>query len=194
MTAGGRTKVDAVRGAGGARRGHPGQGVRLTPGLTRAYTLNMPIRHAPGAAEAASQCACFNLRKAARAVTQLYDKALEPSGLRVTQFTLLVALSLGQGLTLSRLADRLVMDRTTLTRNLVPLERDGLVRSERGPDRRERYVRVTPAGRRALAQAFPLWREAQAQVMTAIGHAAWNALRGGLQEVTRVMRDTSVHA
>ena len=141
------------------------------------------------AAEVATHCACFALRKAARAVTQLYDKALEPSGLRATQFTLVVALSLSEQLTLSQVAERLVMDRTTLTRNMTPLERDGLVIRERGPDRRERYLRLTPAGRRALAQALPLWRQAQAQAVTAIGQEAWRALRGGLQEFTSACAD-----
>jgi len=144
--------------------------------------------------EVASDCVCFSLRKAARAVTQLYDRAFEDGALRVTQFTLLVALSQSEQLTLSQVAERLVMDRTTLTRNLAPLERDGLVTSERGPDRRERYMRLTPAGRRTLDQALPLWRQAQAQVMTAIGHHAWGALRRGLQELTTALRDASIGA
>jgi DNA-binding MarR family transcriptional regulator len=147
-----------------------------------------------GPVEVASQCACFSLRKAARAVTQLYDKTLEPSGLRVTQFTLLVALSLSDQLTLSQVAERLVMDRTTLTRNVALLERDGLVKRERGPDRRERYLRVTLAGRRALEQALPLWRQAQAQVVRVISHDAWDALRVGLQAFTSAVREAPVDA
>jgi len=146
------------------------------------------------AAEVAGQCACFSLRKAARAVTQLYDRALEPSGLRVTQMTLLVALSLGEQLTLSRVAEVLAMDRTTLTRNLAPLEREGLVESERGPDRRERYMRLTLAGQRALARALPLWREAQGRVMKAMGPEEYRALRGGLQAFTTAMRGLSADA
>ena len=151
----------------------------------------MPSRTARTAvAEVASHCVCFSLRKAARAATQVYDKALEPSGLRVTQFTLMVALSLSEGLTLSQVAERLVMDRTTLTRNVTPLERDGLVMSDRGPDRRERYLRLTAAGRRALARALPLWRRAQAEVVAGIGHGAWRALRGGLEEFTTACTST----
>lgn len=144
------------------------------------------------AAEVASHCACFSLRKATRAVTRLYDRALESTGLRITQFTLLVALSLSRQLTLGQVADRLAMDRTTLTRNVAPLERDGLVKSERGPDRRERYMRLTPAGRRALERALPLWRRAQARVLITIGPDGWHALRRGLQEVTATMRDDAV--
>ena len=142
-------------------------------------------------AEAASQCVCFNLRKAARAVTQSYDATLAPSGVRVTQFTVLVALSLSEQLSLSQIAERLVMDRTTLTRNLRPLERDGLVRTERGPDRRERYMRLTATGRRILDRALPLWRRAQVRVMETIGEDAWRALHGGLQEITSSVREAA---
>jgi DNA-binding MarR family transcriptional regulator len=159
--------------------------MRLTVPQTRAYTHDMaPRKIGTAAAEVASHCACFSLRKAARAATQVYDKTLAPSGLRVTQFTLMVALSLSEELTLSQVAERLVMDRTTLTRNVAPLERNGLVVSERGPDRRERYMRLTPAGRRVLAEALPLWRRAQAQAVAGIGHGAWRALRRGLAEFT----------
>jgi DNA-binding MarR family transcriptional regulator len=160
----------------------------------RVYTRYMASRNATtAAAEIASQCACFSVRKAARAVTQLYDKTLEPSGLRVTQFTLLVALSLSEQ-TLSQVAERLVMDRTTLTRNLAPLERDGLVKRERGPDRRERSLRLTSAGRRALEQTLPFWRRAQARVVTAIGQDAWHGLRGGLHAFVTAMRDIPLDA
>src|SRR5689334_16622792 len=100
--------------------------------------------------ELARSCACFNLRKAARAVTQIYESALEPSGLKATQISLLVALALRGPLPLTRLASSLVMDRTTLTRNLMPLRKKGWIANERGPDRRERSVALTRAGRATL--------------------------------------------
>src|SRR5262245_23110545 len=111
--------------------------------------------------ELARSCACFNLRKAARAVTQIYEAALEPSGLKATQISLLVALAVRGSLPLTRLADVLVLDRTTLTRNLMPLKKKGWVASERGPDRRERYVALTRDGRAALERALPLWHAVQ---------------------------------
>src|SRR5262249_6316786 len=123
----------------------------------------MPRRH-PDPAEAARDCACFNLRKAARAVTQLYDAALAPSGVRATQFSVLVALALADGAPLSRVADALVMDRTTLTRNLRPLARRGWVRIEPGEDRRERNLSLTRSGRAALERALPLWQQVQARL------------------------------
>ena len=85
-------------------------------------------------------CACFNLRKAARAVTQLYDDALRPAGILATQLPLLIATGRLERVTISQLAEAMVMDRTTLTRNLRPLERDGLVRTKPGKDRRVREI------------------------------------------------------
>jgi DNA-binding transcriptional ArsR family regulator len=97
-------------------------------------------------AEISTHCACFNLRRAARAVTQLYDHTLAPSGLRATQVTLLVALAKAGPVPFTRLASALGMDRTTLTRNLAPLERDGFVTQSPGADRRVKLVRITDAG------------------------------------------------
>src|SRR6476659_8600571 len=85
-------------------------------------------------------CACFHLRRATRALTQLYDDALRPAGVRTTQFTLLNAIRIAGPATVRRLATTVVMDRTTLTRDLRPLERQGLVLIEPGEDRRERKV------------------------------------------------------
>lgn len=130
--------------------------------------------------QAAQSCACLNLRKAARAITQAYDAAIEPSGMRATQFSLLQAISLADGAPMTRVARILGMDRTTLTRNLAPLERQGWVRSEPGPDRRERTLALTRSGRAALERAKPLWQAAQDRIVGRIGVAQWQALRGGL--------------
>lgn len=133
--------------------------------------------------ELGQSCACFNLRKAARAVTQVYEAALGDSGLKATQISLLVALAVRGSLPLTRLADVLVMDRTTLTRNLVPLKKKGWVASERGSDRRERHVALTRAGRAALDRALPLWHEAQSRVAAAFGGERLAALVGELNAV-----------
>ena len=119
--------------------------------------------------QAGHQCACFNLRKAARAVTQLYDDALKPAGVLATQFPLLASTAeLGRA-TISELAETMVMDRTTLTRNLRPLERDGLLRSEPGTDRRVREVALTRKGQKILFEAYPLWQKAQKTVARGLG-------------------------
>ncbi len=122
-----------------------------------------------GAREIAQGCIANRMRRADRAVMQYYDTALRPFGLRMTQFTLLVALRLKEPVTIQDLAKALVMDRTTLTRNLAALTRQALVRIEPGEDRRTRVVELTAAGHAALARAFPEWRKAQARVRRKLG-------------------------
>src|SRR5258708_5841584 len=116
--------------------------------------------HQPNAAQLAeieARCACSNVRKAARAVTQLFDEVLQPTGLRSTQFTLLVAVARLREAPVTQLAEELVMDRTTLARNL------------------------KPCVRQALARALPSWEQAQHQVVTRLGHEQWHALRASLK-------------
>ena len=105
-----------------------------------------------------ADCLCFNLRKTMRAVSRLYDASLAPLGLKNTQFSLLAVLDGIGPSTVSNLAEYMVMERTTLTRNLRPLERDGLLSLAAGADRRQRVAKLTPAGRKLLAKALPLWR------------------------------------
>lgn len=114
-------------------------------------------------------CACMNLRKAARAVTQYYDRVLQPVGLRGTQFTILAAVAAAGSVPISRLAKSLVMDRTTLTRNLRPLQARGLVRIQRGQDQRTRLLTLEPPGFDLLKKALPYWREAQQNFTTGLG-------------------------
>jgi DNA-binding MarR family transcriptional regulator len=130
----------------------------------------------------ADGCACFNLRKAARAVTQLYDGFLQPSGLRATQFTILAALDQTGPRKLSVLADALVLDRTTLTRNLKPLQRDNLIESRTGDDRRVRELTITRTGKTRLAEALPLWHQAQKDMKLRIGAKTASALLDILQK------------
>ena len=107
-------------------------------------------------------CNCLALRQASRYVTGMYDQVLSEAGLRVTQFSILYTL-LGLGpMTVNQMSTQLVMDRTTLTRNLKPLERDALVTT--GPsehDKRERVIGLTPAGKAKVKAVLPLWRRAQ---------------------------------
>ena len=133
-------------------------------------------------------CACFNLRKAARAVTQLYDEVLAPTGLRGTQFSVLTVIAAAGPATMTYLADTLVMDRTTLTRNLKPLLNRGLVERGEGEDRRQRPIAITPAGRDALGQALPLWEKAQARIAGGLGAARWKGMVGDLHEAIRLAR------
>jgi DNA-binding MarR family transcriptional regulator len=137
------------------------------------------------------RCTCFNLRKAARAVTGMYDEFLRPSGLRTTQFSLLMLIRGLGPIAISDLADKAVMDRTTLKRNLELLERDRLVRIEPGEDARVREVRLMPAAEERLAQALPLWQRAQAQVTRELGRGRSDRLLSDLAAaITTAERST----
>ena len=138
----------------------------------------------------ANTCACFNLRKASRTVTQLYDEILQPSGLLATQFTLLVAIALAGSVTITHLAEELVMDRTTLTRNLKPLERQGLIEIAPGQDQRTRVVTLTASGREALVKAIPLWEQAQASVVEGLGQNRWSTLLSNLSDTVLLTHKT----
>jgi len=129
------------------------------------------------------ECACFGLRKVTRAVTQFYDRLLEPADIRATQFTLLIALSSAAGKTLTELAEDLVMDRTTLTRNLKPLEKAGYITIVRLADRRSKGYTLTDKGREAINKGVPLWRKAQQQVVGQLGNERFHKLLNELQAV-----------
>lgn len=121
-------------------------------------------------------CACATLRRASRAVTQLYNRALEGSGLEVTQFTFLQVLATAGELTQGRMASLMAIDSTTLSRSLKPLEKAGWIASREGRDRRERILRLTAAGRKILEQAQPSWRGVQEQLRKRLGDAGWNLM------------------
>jgi len=111
-------------------------------------------------------CVCQNLRKASRLVTQSYDESMRPSGLRISQFTVMTTLDKMGKSTHAPLADFLGMDQTTLSRNVELLIRDGMVRAEAGEtDRRQQVLRLTQKGEAALAVAMPLWEKAQGEAL-----------------------------
>jgi DNA-binding MarR family transcriptional regulator len=131
-----------------------------------------------------ANCTCFSLRKAARVVTQLFDEMMAPSGLLVTQFTILgVVAAIKEG-TMNQLAQYLVMDRTTLTRNLKPLEREGLIQISPGLDKRTRLISLTQKGVRSLENAIPFWEQAQASVVSQLGQEYWETLMSQLSDTT----------
>jgi DNA-binding MarR family transcriptional regulator len=126
----------------------------------------MPVVTVPNRAE----CNCFAVRAAARHVTQFYDQVLAPAGLRVTQFSILARLKRLGPLTINTLARDMVMDRTTLGRNILPLERDGLIRIEATiSDRRAKELHLTKAGEKRLQVAHERWSEAQSRFETTFG-------------------------
>src|SRR2546423_11508459 len=131
-----------------------------------------------------SPCACTTLRKAARAVTRFYDAAIERAGITTTQFAVLRAAERAGTVTMSRVADDLVMDRTSLYRTVAPMLRDGWLRSAPSDDdARAKCVVITPLGRSRMACAAREWDVVQARVVAHIGHRRWGRLSASLLEI-----------
>jgi len=137
----------------------------------------------PARAFATTPCHCLMMRQASRQVTQLYDRHFAPTGLRVTQYSVLRTLVRNDPATMQSLADRMVMDRTTLSRALRPLERDGLVAMTPGRDARTRLLSLTPAGRDMIDELAPIWERAQAEFEARFGSVETRNLRGLLSHV-----------
>ncbi len=127
---------------------------------------------------------------AARSVTQLYDSAFRRIDLRGTQFAVLAAISKVGPIPMSRLSERLVMDRTTLTRDLKPLERDGFVTVKAGEDKRVRLVELTESGRLKVNQGVPIWESLQDHVFEQMGKKNWKSLMKGLSQATRLVQSS----
>ena len=135
-----------------------------------------------------AQDCCFNLRKVTRAVTQFYDRHLESADIRATQFTLLLTLTSSAGKTLTKMAEGLVMDRTTLTRNLKPLEKTGLITTQKLPDKRTKGYVLTEKGRMAIEKGVPLWKKAQQHVVGQLGEDRYKRLLIELNAVRGLQR------
>jgi DNA-binding MarR family transcriptional regulator len=129
-------------------------------------------------------CVCTNLRRATRAISNMYDLALVSSGLKITQFSLLRAVERNEPVAITALAEEMALDRTTLARNLAPLERDKLVELKPGSDQRVTHVRLTQAGRSAVAAALPLWKKTQAEVSRLLSDGRVEQLRDIAVEVS----------
>jgi DNA-binding MarR family transcriptional regulator len=148
----------------------------------------------PSTTSAPAGCTCFKLRSLSRLVTQLYDRTLAPSGLTVTQYSLLAHArwpQRGKGPTVTELSQRLHTDRTTLTRNLRPLVDAGLVEVAGGSDARSKAVVVTAAGEAAYQAARPLWKQAQAQMRETAGEAPLAALHESIDALLPRFEETS---
>ena len=128
------------------------------------------------AASQSTACVCGRLRRAARALTQMYDDTMAPSGLRLTQFSLLRTLAREGTTRITDLANVALLDRTALSRNLEPLAAQGLVRIAQGRDARTREVAITASGKAALERALPYWRDAQRVVERKLGEPRTKAL------------------
>ncbi|ANN79089.1 MarR family winged helix-turn-helix transcriptional regulator [Bordetella flabilis] len=130
-------------------------------------------------------CNFTALRRASRYVTAVYDQALAPANLRITQFSILYQLAKHGPMTIGDLADRMAMDRTTLSTNVKLLQRDGLVGLVAGEDRRAKLATITKLGLSRYKQAFPLWNEVQSRFECGFGKQRAERLRRELRLVLR---------
>ena len=138
-------------------------------------------------------CTCGELRKAARAITLLYDNAFRSSGLLSTQFNVLQAIHNIDSMRISDLANKLGMDRTTLTRNLSVLERQGFIKISQGKDHRARIVTTTQKGRNSVTKTISLWNEVQHKVKDQMGESSWRELMQNLGQLLKVTDQLITH-
>lgn len=132
-------------------------------------------------------CVCLALRRTSRAVTQAYDAALRPMGVRVTQLPILTAVVSHQRVPLAVLAEELGMDRTTLIRNVRPLEREGLIELGVEEGARRTELRATAKGRALLARAYPAWRRVQERIGSRLPDSGWRAILRDLESTVHEM-------
>ncbi|HEY2352309.1 MAG TPA: MarR family winged helix-turn-helix transcriptional regulator [Candidatus Acidoferrum sp.] len=126
-------------------------------------------------------CASLNFRRTARAVTRMYDMAMQASGVRSTQFAILIGVAKTQPVSMGTLADTLGVDRTTLTRSVRLLQKEGMLTRSKRSAMRQRFLQLTPAGEKALKRSLPLWREAHALFVSTVGADYWLKLRAELE-------------
>jgi DNA-binding MarR family transcriptional regulator len=138
-------------------------------------------------------CASLNFRRTARAVTRMYDTAMQESGVRSTQFALLVAIAKIQPVPMGTLAEVLTIDRTTLTRSLRLLQKERMITISKRSEMRQRFLELTPAGEKALQRSLPLWREAHAKFVAALGKDYWLSMRSELERLARLVPDIELN-
>jgi DNA-binding MarR family transcriptional regulator len=138
---------------------------------------------------AAENCVCFNLRRVTRAVTQFYDSEMRRQGIRPTQGSILASLQAKNSWNMAELSDWLGMERTTLVRNLRPLERDGLVRVVGGGGRGNRVeLEITAKGRKQMEKLTPAWTSAQSAAVKTLGKKRWSAILSDLETAALALK------
>jgi len=131
---------------------------------------------------------CGNFRRASRALTQLYEEAIRPLGLRATQLTILQALSRAGEVSQGQLGEMLAMDSTSLTRTLAIMRRQRWITERRGEDRRERWLRMSKGGEAQLRRVLPVWEKVQRRLRGQLGEQAWNNLLQLTYQVTGLVK------
>ena len=133
-------------------------------------------------------CTCFNIRRVSRVITQFFDAEVRRHGMRPTQTPILGALQAKSGWGMAELSEWLGMERTTLLRNLRPLQRDGLVRAKGGGRGGHVELEITAKGHAVVAKTLPAWRAAQAKVVATLGEERWSTIINDLEEVATKLK------
>jgi DNA-binding MarR family transcriptional regulator len=131
-------------------------------------------------------CLCANFRRASRALTQAYEAAIRPLGIRATQLTILQVLARAGDLPQGKLGEILAMDSTSLTRTLAIMKRHGWIAYRRGEDRRERWVGLAPAGKAQLRRVEPTWEKVQSRLRSRLGDKKWKDFMDLTQEIASI--------
>jgi DNA-binding MarR family transcriptional regulator len=140
---------------------------------------------------AAKNCVCFNLRWVTRAVTQFYDAEMRRDGIRPTQGTILMALNAKESWSMAELSDWLGMDRTTLVRNLRPLQRDGFAQAVGGGRGNRVELAMTAKGRKQIEKLMPAWKSAQSAAVKTLGEKRWSAVLSDLETAALALNKTN---
>jgi DNA-binding MarR family transcriptional regulator len=130
-------------------------------------------------------CASLNFRRTSRTVTRMYDAAMQESGVRSTQFAILVAIAKLQPVAMGTLADVLMLDSSTLTRSLRLLQKEGMIEKSKRAEMRQRFLKLTRSGEKALQRSLPLWRAAHAKFVATVGAEYWLKLRNELESIAK---------
>jgi DNA-binding MarR family transcriptional regulator len=133
-------------------------------------------------------CVCFNLRWVTRAMTQFFDAEMRRHGIRATQGTILVALNAKEIWTMAELSDVFGLERTTLVRNLRPLQRDGFATAEGGGRGGRVELAITPKGRKQIEKLMPAWRSAQRVAVETLGEQRWSDILADLEKVALALK------
>ncbi|MGE7673923.1 MarR family winged helix-turn-helix transcriptional regulator [Lysinibacillus sp. NPDC094403] len=134
-------------------------------------------------------CVCANLRKKTRVVTQLYDKLLQPTGLKVTQYSMLANIAHQQSVSISRLGEILLLDQTTITRNINVLKQNGYVDLTKNPqDARTKVITLTDKGIEKLTEAAPIWEDIQERIINDIGLEKYEDFYETLKTIQKIIQ------
>jgi DNA-binding MarR family transcriptional regulator len=137
-------------------------------------------------------CASLNFRRTSRIVTRMYDAAMQESGLRSTQFAILVGVAKLQPVAMGTLAKVLMLDSSTLTRSLRLLQKEEMIEISKRAAMRQRFLKLTRSGEKALQRSLPLWRAAHAQFVAKVGAEHWLKLRDELESIAKSAITTEV--